>query len=472
VIERYRARVPIRTYEDIEPFIARIARGERSVLTIDPVRRLVPSSGSTSGTKLLPFTGELQREFSRAVDAWIVDLYRAHPALTRGPSYWSISPARSFAADRAHPIAPLAAQAGIPIGFEDDSRYLGGTRALLARAIQAVPPSVRDLTDVARFRYVTLRHLLQAHDLRLISVWHPSFLTLLLDQLAVDWDRLLRDLVAGPSRRRAAALARLRPDEIGRIWPALEIVSCWADGPAHLAAQELAARLRSSSDPGRAIAIQPKGLLATEAVVTIPFADRHPLAIRSHFFEFLNQRGEAVLAHQLQSGTDYAVVVTTAGGLYRYALGDRVTVNGWVDATASLTFVGRHDRVSDQCGEKLTDGFVASAVANALTHFTVPRFAMLAPRRTPDGLRYTLFVEMDGAPSPALAPALETELRRNPHYAWCVDLGQLQPAEVVRTAAHANERYIDACVRKGMTLGDVKPASLRAELDWHDVLAG
>ena len=47
------------------------------------------------------------------------------------------------------------------------------------------------------FRYATLRHLLQADDLRLISVWNPTFLTLLLDALAANWGPLLDDLAAG-----------------------------------------------------------------------------------------------------------------------------------------------------------------------------------------------------------------------------------------------------------------------------------
>ena len=71
------------------------------------------------------------------------------------------------------------------------------------------------------------------------------------------------------------------------------------------------------------------------AIVTIPFAGRHPLAIGSHFFEFIDANGCARLAHQLERGVDYTVVVTTGGGLYRYRLADRVSVDGWCAATPS-----------------------------------------------------------------------------------------------------------------------------------------
>ena len=90
--------------------------------------------------------------------------------------------------------------------------------------------------------------------------------------------------------------------------------------------------------------IQPKGLLATEAIVTLPFRCLTPLAVRSHFFEFLRD-GRPYLAHQLVPGEVYSVVVTTGGGLYRYRLEDKVQVNGFVERTPSLAFLGKEDHL-------------------------------------------------------------------------------------------------------------------------------
>src|SRR5580698_3200443 len=47
----FRSRVPIRNYDDLRPWIERIQQGETRVLTAEPVRRLVPSSGSTAARK-------------------------------------------------------------------------------------------------------------------------------------------------------------------------------------------------------------------------------------------------------------------------------------------------------------------------------------------------------------------------------------------------------------------------------------
>src|SRR6185436_8434227 len=94
-IEDYQERVPITTYDDLEPLIQRVAAGQTAVLTDAPAMRLVPSSGSASATKLIPYTRTLQSEFNRAIGAWIVDLFSQNPKLMSGRSYWSISPAAS-----------------------------------------------------------------------------------------------------------------------------------------------------------------------------------------------------------------------------------------------------------------------------------------------------------------------------------------------------------------------------------------
>ena len=55
----------------------------------------------------------------------------------------------------------------------------------------AVPDELRLVKDMEVFRYVTLLCLLRQRELRLISVWHPSFLTLLVDALSTNWQELL-----------------------------------------------------------------------------------------------------------------------------------------------------------------------------------------------------------------------------------------------------------------------------------------
>jgi hypothetical protein len=432
-VAEFQRRVPLHDYDAIAGDIDRIAAGESRVLTAEPVRRLATSSGSTRARKLIPYTAELQREFDRAIGPWIVDLFRRDRSLMRGCAYWSITPSA--------PVPANGHGGGPPVGFEEDSAYLGGVRKRLIDMVMAVPGDVRHVTDATAFRRATLAHLRRRRDLRLISVWHPSFLELLLDAAGDDFDWRAH-------------------------WPNLRLVSCWADAHAAAPAAALARRLEG-------VRIQPKGLLATEAFATVPYAGATPVAVRSHFFEFLD--GDAVrLIDELQPGRIYSVVVTTAGGLWRYRLHDRVRVEGFVERTASLRFVGREDGVSDHFGEKLSEGFVGNVIREVLALAGVDaRFSMLAPDASGDAFRYVLFIEPSVEPPRDLAARLDAALRANPHYDHCRALGQLGPARVFVIRDGGFEQYAAELTRTGRRLGDIKPTPLcRRTAVWTSAFQG
>lgn len=488
----YQQAVPLTTYDDYAADIEAIGAGQAGVLTAGPVRLLEPSSGSTAASKLIPYTAELQAEFQRGLAPWIYDLYTRDPALKDGPAYWSITPLTD---------GPRRTPGGLPIGFEADSAYLGRLgQALLARVL-AVPDAVKHLPDVDSLRYVTLLCLLRQPELRLISVWHPTFLSLLLAPLAEWWDRLLFDLAYAqinppsavdpalvdklkrglrPDPKRARALSRQAPDDYRAHWPALRLLSCWADG----AAAGYAAELSQASFPG--VRLQGKGLLATEAFVSLPLAEANGsvLAVTSHFFEFLPLDreqapvlGSPSLAHQLDVGQTYAVVVTTGGGLYRYQLHDLVQVIGHYRQAPCLRFVGKTDLVSDWFGEKLSESFVAAASEQLCQrHHLAPRFTLLAPETTAAGVGYVLYLELPAGQevngsAPAIAADLEARLCANFHYAYCRRLGQLAAARVAYTAPGAAERYLRACQARGQRLGNIKPARLAKDDGWAAALA-
>ncbi len=466
-VEEYQERVPLGGYDELAPYVERIRRGERQVLTREPVRRLQPSSGSTSAAKLIPFTATLQRELRAAVGPWMVDVAMRHRAVLNGPAYWSITPA--FA-------TPASADAAVPVGFEDDAAYLGGAVAWALGAALAVPSAVARLRDVAEFRRATLLYLLRASNLRLLSVWHPSFLTLLLDTMVAEWDRLVRLVGRGfvsadatvripAARRRAEALGEADPACVASVWPRLALVSCWADGHAARALPDLRRRVG-------AVAVQPKGLLATEeGVVSIPFGAHRPLAVTSHFFEFLDARGQVRLPEALEVGATYAVVMTTGGGLYRYRLHDAVEVTGFYERAPCLRFVGKDDHVSDLFGEKLSEGFVAVAAARVLDRFGLaPAFSLVAPTCEGGRARYVWFLEIGRVPE-GVADALEVALAENPHYAHCVRLGQLAPAAAVPVAAGAYRRYVARLQAGGARLGDIKALALSPLEGWAEVLS-
>jgi hypothetical protein len=472
----FQARVPLSEYDDYSPWIARIQRGEQGILTREKVTRLVPSGGSTSARKLIPFTSSLRAEFNRGIGAWIADLYLQRPQLLGGLSYWSITPA-----------LPMNGEAGgsVPIGFDSDSDYLGSWMRPLVDATFAVRGAVSELHELALFRYATLRDLLRARQLSLLSVWHPSFLPLLLEPLTEHWDRLLDDIESGelslvddhsaslrqrlrrrPDPRRARELREIGPEDLRGTWPRLALLSCWTDAHAAGGATVLAQRF-----PG--VEIQPKGLVATEAFVTLPLGGSRPVSLLSHFFEFLDASERPHCLHEVVPGEEYSLVVTTAGGLYRYRMHDRVRVESLLNATPCLRFLGKEDCVSDRFGEKLDENFVAATVTRVLgrTQDEIP-FAMLAPDERAQGLGYTLYLGSCDAIPGDLEARLEEQLRENPHYAYCVQLGQLQAARVFRVSESADRDYLRRRSQAGQRLGDIKPAALSQETGWSGVFRG
>jgi hypothetical protein len=207
--------------------------------------------------------------------------------------------------------------------------------------------------------------------------------------------------------------------------------------------------------------------VATEAFVTLPFADLHPLAIRSHFFEFLDENGDIHPAWSLQDRHTYTLIVTTGGGLYRYALRDQVEVTGFYQDIPSLRFIGKADNVSDHYGEKLNEAFVANCLEAVFARFELtPRFAMLALDDRGSSPGYSLYIELADALPAQMASALEKQLRRSHHYDLCTRLGQLRPVSVTLVPGDAYDIYTNVLVGNGMRLGDIKPTPLSRRTDW------
>jgi hypothetical protein len=422
-VESFREYVPIREYEDFLPYIERIAGGEHGVLTAEDVILLEPTGGTTSGSKLIPYTGALKKEFQKAVNPWLFYLYKTYPQLLKGKGYWSITPA---IADKKF------TRGGIPVGFQEDSEYLGLLGRIL-RHVLIVPKEIRRMKDIENFRYATAYFLLMERDLVLISVWNPTFLILILETMAGYPDRLIDDIRRGtltlPKPEPADFLRPyprpdpLRADEIAdiilredskkyvEIWKRLRLISCWTSGFSQYYAKRLAEYF-----PG--VVIQGKGLIATEGIVSIPFFDGRGYfpAYTSHFFEFLekengedhaagskNRERGVKLLHQLEVGKEYTVIITTGGGLYRYNLKDRVVVTGKYLDLPLIRFEGR-ENVCDIVGEKLSCGQVRRVVEEALRSCNINvDFIMLAPELEPSGCHYTVFMEIphgDCSPDP------------------------------------------------------------------------
>jgi len=479
----FQSAVPIVDYDELRPWIERIKAGEQAVLTEERVLMLEKTSGSSSAAKYIPYTSSLRKEFQRAVGAWMFDLYTHNPTLANGTAYWAITPL-------AREIEITAG--GLRVGFENDTEYLGAAERFLVRKILAVPEEVARIPDLDTALYVTLRFLLQSASLRFISVWAPSFLTILHEHLQKNAEQLLADVHDGALRppervpdviasllqselraepTRARQLERARQERgllrAQDVWPNLRVISCWTDASSRTAVPALRELF-----PG--VLIQGKGLLATEGVISVPLVEHGACvaAATSHFYEFIEQPGAAPrLLHELEANHEYSVLLTTGGGFYRYRLGDRVRVTGFARNTPLLEFLGKEDGVSDLCGEKLSPAFVGSV----LEELSVERayssdFAMLAPSQQ-EGPRYVLFLQGENSQAD-LAAQLDKKLTQNPHYAYCRRIGQLAAPRVFQITSNAGESYLRRCVAAGQRAGAVKSVALHRMTGWEEVFHG
>jgi hypothetical protein len=435
----FRHRLPLVDYDTLSTWLDRVAAGERGVLSPERVSLLEATSGSSGAKKLIPYPPALRKVFTRMALLWLHDLLRTFPQLGRGRFYFSVSPQWG---ERAQAVK------GLRVGLDSDADYLGPwLKPLLAPFVVSLE-KMDALTDAEAFQTALCHALLSAQDLEAISVWNPTFFTVLLDRIETQRELLAEDLTL-PENVRAAL--NQSPIEWHRIWPALQLVSCWADAQAAFRAAELHRRL-----PG--VRIQPKGLLATEAPVTVPLegvTGGVPL-VADIYFEFENETGDVLELHEIELGATYALIVSQPGGLYRYRLGDQVRVAGRYHATPTLQLEGRGALVSDLVGEKLSEGFLRRHVLPLLP--PVARVSTFVPLRNPADA-YVLLLDACPAPLPAWEDRIEQELQRGHHYALARELGQLGPLRIV-VHPEAERLMLEFQVRHGLRLGDIKPSLL------------
>ncbi|MEO2029246.1 MAG: GH3 auxin-responsive promoter family protein [Fuerstiella sp.] len=343
--------------------------------------------------------------------------------------------------------------------------------------------------------------LVRAADLSLISVWSPTFLTALLQPLEKWSERICSDLRTGqvslPGRAEPIptellpnrSADRRRSDELGgviranpstpemlhQLWPQLALISCWTGA----AAADYLPRIHDLL-PG--IEIQPKGLLATEGCVSFPLVDRPgaALAVRSHFFEF-QEAGSRLgsesqphvhMAHELDIGGIYNVILSTGGGLYRYQLRDSVEVVAFENQCPLLRFLGRSNNSCDLVGEKLCEPHVRKVICSAFSvHGVQPKFAMVVPVNN-DVPRYRLYVEIsDPIDTAQLAVLVQTGLEQNPYYRHAIQVRQLASLEVriISSGESGWAMYERECMARGQKPGDVKPTAIDPRTGWPEI---
>ena len=442
-LEQYRAAVPIARWSEVSSWIDRAKSESAAILTAEAPIHFERTSGSTARSKDIPYTPALLEQLQRALVVWLAKLHQSCPEIA-GPAWWSLSPMHS---------EPTTARNGIPIGSLSDAVYLSGGPA---EALLETVLDTRASLNCANWRLAMLAQAVACEELALISVWSPTYLgAMLATVMAGDREsnglREIKGLL--PKHRFRALVDAIDKHDFSRLWPKLRVISAWTDGPSEAYAAQIAALFSNAH-------LVPKGLFATEGIISISWGldEPRPLAIESHFLEFLDCDGNVQQADELVCGRRYEPVISTGGGLYRYALGDLIEVTGFLERTPTVRFVGRVDTRSDLVGEKLDESLVAAAFASA--GLTEP--AILFPVADTVQPFYCLVLESTGAVvHAASANQLDAALAGSYHYGIARENGQLGPVAVAGVSSlsaliHTSWEALEKCA------GDVKSSCLIA----------
>ena len=435
----FRSCVPVVDYDTFAPWIDRQRTSEGPIVTARRVLFYEKTSGSSGPAKYIPYTARLRRSFGRMFALWAHDVITRGPRLRSGRLYMSVSPRFGETSE--------TTETGRPVGMADDAEYLPGPLGRVVRPFLVGGPELASAPDVDTFKDRVCEALLAADDLEIVSVWNPSFFTVLLDHLAAHGARLGKRMRLSPLRRRALTTA-----DWPALWPDLALISTWASA----AASPLAVRM---ADQFPNALVQGKGLLATEAPITVPLIGHgYAPLVDEVFLELEDGAGKLHALHEGQVGTRYQIIVSQTGGLVRYRLGDIVEVTGHVHATPTLELIGRAGGTSDLVGEKLTESFVASCLTDLPEVDAAVR--TLVPVRSAGTLaHYVLYLDSAAMSPRDIAHAVEARLMTAHHYQHARALGQLGPL-VVKIAPDAAELLARLQIARGMKWGDIKPRAL------------
>jgi hypothetical protein len=410
----YQRLIPIIKYEDIQNEVDLIFQGERNILFPGKAKFLEKTSGSSGRYKLIPYNKKILKAFSNMFAVWSHDLMKYGPKLSGGKFYFSISP-------------QFQLKEHASVGLEDDSSYIEGPIGKITSFFFLKIPGVDKVRDPEVFKSLLYSSLMNCHDLEVISIWSPTFLTALFDHF----------------------------DKKDCVNSNVKIVSCWGHGMASEHVNKLKVYFPNAF-------IQYKGLLATEAPLTIPLikANGYLPLIDDVLFEFLPlaaPESRALLIDEIETGKEYIIIISQLAGLYRYRLGDIIRVSHFFKKTPCLEFVRREGDIVDMAGEKLTEDFVKKSMEEVIDGDQSA--FLIADANHKDGFRYILCTDNAVITNKKIDQILSTSY----HYYNARSLGQLKMPEVIRLKNPREWQQLYFSRVKGQKLGDIKDRWLLTE---------
>lgn len=440
----YRTAVPVRDYEGLRPYVQRQLKGEMGVLTAEPANMFAMTSGTTGLPKYIPVTREADKRAARLMRLWLYGCLQSHPTSFDHGSAAIASPAVESHAESGVPCGNVSGriQARLPSVIRNS--YVVPYEAMcvpdyqdryfvLARYLYAHPPSIVGTPNAATLLRIAQVATERAEEL--IRAIHDGTLGIDVSALPPEIAGLAERLEPDPHRARVLAYVH---EETGGLlprhaWGYLKLVGCWLGGSAGLQIPELKAAYGD-------VIFRDLGWLASECRMSLPISDGTAagvLALDQAYYEFQpvdaygEPSGQLLSSHELDTGGEYSVLLTTFGGLYRYDINDIVRVSGHHKRTPLVEFIRKGKDMVNLQGEKLHVNHLSAAVRACRASLGLPLTDYrLAPLDSGDG--YVLQVELGAADvADRLGALLDEELGlQNREYQQKRDSRRLDPIRV------------------------------------------
>ena len=412
VVATFREHHPLTKYEHWAPLVDRIARGEGNILNHEPEKMLAATSGTSGKRALLPVTDAMSLAFFKRGILIVFDVLNSTI-----PSALSLQRTckLAFAPSWTYSIG------GLPIGPNSSNPTDKNFRKLML-LYSSPAPCYKISHDEEAALYV---HALFAAKDSKIGVIEANFCNMvyrLLSVLRVHGESIATDiergqisttmaarigdaavvaeletaLGSGNAARARALRDALEGGERGlalRVWPKLRVILANATG----SFESYGELLRNGFAEG--IPILSTIYAASEGLMGIALTPEQTghsgycLVPKAMFFEFLPFVGcgndeeitdvaskplATLLAHELEDGRDYEVIVTTLGGLCRYRIGDVVRVVGHHFGAPVVEFRFRKGTILNLRGEKTTERHLEEAINAAFLSLHLSSSALIS----------------------------------------------------------------------------------------------
>ncbi|KAB2006208.1 hypothetical protein ES319_D11G327000v1 [Gossypium barbadense] len=394
--QNFKTNVPIVTYEDIKPYIDRIANGETSsILFADPISQFLRSSGTSGGQqKLIPITTE---SFERGC-------YHSFLADVVMKKCFSVSDeGRSLSLYFCKPDmeTPSGLVASSYVTFYSKSNIF---KTSLAKFCISPIETILCLDIKQSMFCQLLTGLLQRDKVVLFGSTFASLLARTIKFLEDYWRELccnirtgyLSDWIIDPGCKNAMSLILTMPNPeladliqqicedkswegvIKKLWPKIKYISSICTG-------SMSQYIPLLEFYGGGIPLVSPSYASSEACFGInlkplsnPFDVSYTFLPNIAYFEFLpvnkDGGGKAQVTRTIDKPVDlanvklgqyYEVVVTTLAGLYRYRVGDVLRVTGFYNKSPQFQFVERQNVVLSIDADKTTEEDLWKAITNA-----------------------------------------------------------------------------------------------------------